>query len=52
MLIRSVWCIQKRRIIIQEKKRGFVAWWALQHKRDYKPFLTKIYVTEKLNGKI
>jgi hypothetical protein len=36
----------------QTTHRGFVAWWALQHKRDYKPFLTKIYVTRKLKGKI
>lgn len=36
----------------QAYHRGFVAWWALQHKRDYKPFLTNIYVTRKLKGKI
>jgi hypothetical protein len=36
----------------QVKEPGFVAWWTLQFKRDYKPFLTKIYVTRKLKGKI
>lgn len=36
----------------QGKHGGFGAWWTLQHKRNYKPFITKIYVTQKINGKL
>ena len=36
----------------QGKHGGFGAWWTLQHKRNYKPFITKIYVAKKINGKL
>jgi hypothetical protein len=47
------WGMDKPDVLkFQNANVGFVAWWVLQHKRDYKPFLTKIYVTRKLKGKI
>lgn len=30
--------------------RGFAGWWVLQHKRNYKPFITKIVVRTRLIG--
>lgn len=45
--------LDKRDVLkIQGKERGFVTWWTLQHRRNYKPFLTKIYVTKRLKGKL
>ncbi|MFQ6610404.1 MAG: DUF3289 family protein, partial [Fidelibacterota bacterium] len=34
----------------QTKHSGFAAWWLLQHKRDYRPFMTKVWVTATLKG--
>ncbi len=31
---------------------GFAAWWALQHKKDYPPFRTKITIFATLKGKL
>ena len=36
----------------QYKHSGFGAWWTLQFKRDYKPFITKIHVGKIIKGKI
>jgi uncharacterized protein YecA (UPF0149 family) len=34
----------------QTKHSGFAAWWLLQHKRDYRPFKTKVWVKATLGG--
>jgi len=31
---------------------GFAAWWALQHRRDYPPFRTKITIFATLKGQL
>lgn len=31
---------------------GFVAWWALQHRRGWHPFVTDIWFVVRLSGKI
>jgi hypothetical protein len=35
----------------QKNNPDLIAWWVLQHKRNYKPFLTKVNVTKNLKEK-
>ena len=37
-------------LVYQGNHRAFAAWWILQHKRNYKPFTTKIVVKNRLYG--
>lgn len=38
--------------IYQHLHIGFAAWWVLQHKKSYRPFVTKIRIGVELNGNI
>jgi len=45
--------LDKRDVLkFQSKHSGFAAWWLLQHKRDYRPFKTKIWVKATIRGDI
>ena len=35
----------------QGKHLGFAAWWLLQHTRGYKPFVTKVVIKSRINGR-
>ncbi len=39
-------------ILYQDYHIGFAAWWALQHRRDYPPFRTKITIFATLKGQL
>jgi hypothetical protein len=39
-------------LAFQGEDRGFAAWWVLQHRRNYPPFITKIIVRNRLTGKL
>ncbi|MFZ4474512.1 MAG: DUF3289 family protein [Saprospiraceae bacterium] len=39
-------------LLYQIYHAGFAAWWALQHRRGYKPFRTKITIFATLQGQL
>ena len=39
-------------IKFQDAREGFAAWWILQHKKAYRPFITKLRFVTLLKGKI